>query len=165
MTNPQIIINFPLPQAMADYLPSASRGPQPSSLSHLNESDSSLCSTFLCSLVSRAESKSLLYFETLDFTPTLQVSNGPNTKPCWFSSSHVSSLSRGSECYRQSVTPRAPSVASLPSSSATTVSLSSSTGSCRSNNLKNLFFLFFISYLDSSDCFLMLLRLFDCLIV
>ena len=70
--NPQIIINFPLPQAMAGYPPSALRGPQPSSLSLLNQSDSSLCSTFLCSLVSRADSKSLLYFETLDFTPTLQ---------------------------------------------------------------------------------------------
>ena len=79
MANPQIIINFPLPQAMAGYPPSASRGPQPSSLSLLNQSDSSLCSTFLCSLVSKADSKSLLYIEseTLDFAPSLQ-----QTKPC-----------------------------------------------------------------------------------
>ena len=135
---------------MAGYPPSASRDPQPSSLSLLNKSDFSLCSTFLCSLVSRVDSKSLFYFETLDFNPTLRVSNGPNTKPCWFSSSHISPLSRGSECYRWSVAPRAPSAASQPSSTATAVSLSSSIGSCRSNNLKNLFFLFFISYLDSS---------------
>ena len=71
---PQIMVSFPLPQAMAGYLPSASRSPQPSSLSLLYQSDSSLCFTFLCSLVSRVDSKSLLYFEseTLDFTPTLQ---------------------------------------------------------------------------------------------
>ena len=79
MANPQIIINFPLPQPMAGYPPSALRGPQPSSLSLLNQSDSSLCSTFLCSLVSKADSKSLLYIEneTLDFAPSLQ-----QTKPC-----------------------------------------------------------------------------------
>ena len=79
MANLQIIINFPLSQAMAVYPPSASRGPQPSSLSLLNQSDSSLCSTFLCSLVSKADSKSLLYIEseTLDFAPSLQ-----QTKPC-----------------------------------------------------------------------------------
>ncbi|KAL0005541.1 hypothetical protein SO802_013102 [Lithocarpus litseifolius] len=60
---------------MAGYSPSASRpqGPQPSSLSLLNQSDSSLCSTFLCSLVSRADSKSLSNFETLYFTPSLQT--------------------------------------------------------------------------------------------
>ena len=59
---------------MAGYPPSASRGPQPSSLSLFNQSNSSLCFTFLCSLVLRADSKSLLYFEseTLDFTPSLQ---------------------------------------------------------------------------------------------
>ena len=86
--NPHLTSNhsqkFPLPQAMAGYPPLASRDPQPSSLSLLNRSDFSLCSTFLCSLVSRADSKSLFYFGTLDFNPTLQVSNGPNTKPCWF---------------------------------------------------------------------------------
>ena len=96
---PQIIVSFPLPQAMAGYLPSASRSPQPSSLSLLYQSDSSLCFTFLCSLVSRADSKSLLYFEseTLDFTPSLQQTKHqtPNTKPHWFSSTHVSPLSRG----------------------------------------------------------------------
>ncbi|XP_050269119.1 uncharacterized protein LOC126713409 [Quercus robur] len=69
---------------MAGYPPSASRDPQPSSLSLLNRYNFSLCSTFLCSLVSRADSKSLFYFGTLDFNPTLQVSNEPNTKPCWF---------------------------------------------------------------------------------
>ena len=136
-TNPHLTSNhsqkFPLPEAMVDYPPLASRDPQPSSLSLLSRSDFSLCSTFLCSLVSRADSKSLFYFGTLDFNPTLQVSNGPNTKPCWFSSSHVSPLSRGSECCRWSVAPRAPSAASQPSSTATAVSLSSSTGSCRSN--------------------------------
>ncbi|XP_050288656.1 uncharacterized protein LOC126727162 [Quercus robur] len=94
--NPHLTSNhsqkFPLPQAMAGYPLSASRDPQPSSLSLLNRSDFSLCSTFLCSLVSRADSKSLFYFGTLDFNPTLQVSNGPNTKPCCLagSSSHVS---------------------------------------------------------------------------
>ena len=69
---------------MADYPPSVSRDPQPSSLSLLNRSDISLCFTFLCSLVSTSDSKSLFSFETLDFNPTLQVSNGPNTKPYWF---------------------------------------------------------------------------------
>ena len=72
MANPQIIINFPLPQAMAGYPPSASRGPQPSSLSLLNQSNSSICFTFLCSLVLRADSKSYFESETLDFTPSLQ---------------------------------------------------------------------------------------------
>ena len=135
--NPHLTSNhnkkFPLPQALAGYPPSASRDPQPSSFSLLNRSDISLCFTFLCSLVSTSDSKSLFSFETLDFNPTLQVSNRTNTKPCWFSSSHVSSLSRGSECCRWSVTPRAPSAASQPLSTTTAVSLSSSTGSCRSN--------------------------------
>ena len=141
MANLQIIINFPLSQAMAVYPPSASRGPQPSSLSLLNQSDSSLCSTFLCSLVSKADSKSLLYIEseTLDFSPSLQ-----QTKPCQFSSSHISPLCRGLESYRQSVAPRAPSAASLPLSLTTAVSLSLSTSSCCTNNLKNLFFHFLL---------------------
>ena len=116
--NPHLTSNhnkkFPLPQAMASYPPSASRDPQPSSFSLLNRSDISLCFTFLCSLVSTSDSKSLFSFETLDFST---------------SDSHVSPLSKGSECCRRrwSVAARAPFAASQPSSTATAVSLSSST--------------------------------------
>ena len=137
--NPHLTSNhskkFPLPQAMAGYPPSASRDPQPSSLSLLNRSDFSLCSTFLCSLVSRADSKSLFYFGTLDFNPTLQVSNGPNTKPFCLagSSSHVSRAEQRIGVLSLVCRTKAPSATSQPSSTATAVLLSSSTGSCRSN--------------------------------